>query len=132
MNGQKESDPVAQYIGSRIRDKRKQRGWSQKALAERVGLAFQQIQKYESGANRVNSITLFQISQALEVPIGYFYDGLEGNKEDLCSQVASLSDGMDMMKNFISIKNPLTRASLVSMAKTLAMTESPNESTLSQ
>ena len=125
MSGQKDSDPVAQHIGSRIRDKRKQRSWSQKALAERVGLAFQQIQKYESGANRVNSVTLFHISQALEVPIGYFYDGLEGSSSDLCSQVASLPDGMDMMKNFIEIKNPLTRSSLVAMAKTLAVTESP-------
>lgn len=128
MNGQKDSDPVAQFIGSRIRDKRKQRGWSQKALAERVGLAFQQIQKYESGANRVNSITLFYIGQALEVPISYFYDGLEGTGEDLCSQVASLPDGTEMMRNFLAIKNPLTRASLVTMAQTLARTESPTDS----
>jgi transcriptional regulator with XRE-family HTH domain len=120
MSGQKESDPVAQYIGSRIRDKRKQQGWSQKGLAERIGLAFQQIQKYESGANRVNSITLYQIGQALGVPIGYFYQGLDGTEGDLCSQVSSLADGTDMMKSFIAIKNPQSRASLVAMARTLA------------
>ena len=128
MSGQKESDPVAQHIGSRIRDKRKQQGWSQKGLAERVGLAFQQIQKYESGANKVSSITLYNIAQTLGVPIGYFYEGLQGAEGDICSRVATLVDGPDMMKSFISIKNPQARATLVAMARTLAGSETPIDS----
>lgn len=128
MSGQKDSDPIAQHIGARIRDKRKLQGWSQKSLAERVGIAFQQIQKYESGANRVNSITLYHIGRALDVPIGYFYEGLSGANGDLCSQVSTLSDGTDMMKSFIAIKNPQARASLVTMAKTLAGVDIPTES----
>lgn len=131
MSEQLESDLIAQHIGRRIRDKRKQRGWSQKALAERVGVAFQQIQKYESGANRVNSVALYQISRKLDVPIGYFYEGLQDVREDLCSEIATLPDGTDMMRNFVAIKNPVARASLVTMARTLAGSTNSMESTAS-
>ena len=52
------------------------RGYSQTELATRVGLTFQQVQKYESGANRISASRLWEIAEALDTPIGFFFDGL--------------------------------------------------------
>lgn len=72
-------------VGSRIRLRRKEVGTSQQALAEAVGLTFQQIQKYENGANRVSSSKLYEIAKALRAPIVYFFEGLpdpEGARDE--------------------------------------------------
>lgn len=65
------------HIGRKIRERRVARGLSQAALADRLGITFQQIQKYESGANRVGGSRLWELSKALGVPVGYFFEGLE-------------------------------------------------------
>jgi len=62
-------------IGWRLRKFRLQAGWSQERLAERVGVSIQQIQKYESGANKMNTDRLQQVGQALDVPIQTFFTG---------------------------------------------------------
>ena len=68
--------PVDVHVGRAVRWRRKLRGLSQQALAERIGLTFQQVQKYETGANRISASALHAISGALEVPIAFFFDGL--------------------------------------------------------
>jgi transcriptional regulator with XRE-family HTH domain len=65
------------HIGGRIRERRIALGMSQAALAAGLGITFQQVQKYESGANRVGGSRLWDISQALNVPVSYFFDGLD-------------------------------------------------------
>jgi transcriptional regulator with XRE-family HTH domain len=72
------STSVDAHIGSRIRARRKVLGVSQERLAWNVGLTFQQIQKYERGANRVSASNLFEMARVLDVPIEYFFEGLEG------------------------------------------------------
>jgi transcriptional regulator with XRE-family HTH domain len=69
-------DPIDVHVGTRVRIRRKQLGLSQSALADALGLTFQQVQKYERGANRVSSSMLVRIARRLEVSIGYFFDGL--------------------------------------------------------
>ena len=69
-------DEVDVYVGSRLRARRNLVGISQKQLGQALGLTFQQIQKYESGINRMGSSRLFQISQALSVPVSYFFEGM--------------------------------------------------------
>ena len=69
-------DPVDLHVGSRLRERRVSLGMSQTVLAERLGLTFQQIQKYERGANRLGASTLWRAAHAVDVPISYFYDGL--------------------------------------------------------
>ena len=64
------------YLGKRLRRRRRLLGLTQQQLAGTVGVRFQQIQKYECGANRISAARLWQLSEALEVPVGYFYDGL--------------------------------------------------------
>ena len=69
--------PVDEHVGQRIRHRRKLMGMTQQQLAEGVGIRFQQIQKYESGANRVSASRMWELSRRLKVPVSYFFDGLE-------------------------------------------------------
>ncbi len=71
--------PVDVHVGKRVRHRRWMVGMTQQQLAEQVGIKFQQIQKYETGMNRVSASRLWDISAALEVPISYFFEGLNGD-----------------------------------------------------
>ena len=64
------------HLGKRLRRRRRLLGLTQQQLAMAVGVRFQQIQKYECGANRISAARLWQLSEALEVPVSYFFDGL--------------------------------------------------------
>ena len=68
--------PIDIHVGTRLKTLRLQRGWSQTALAERVDLTFQQIQKYENGSNRISVSRLVEFAQALHVPIAFFFEEL--------------------------------------------------------
>jgi transcriptional regulator with XRE-family HTH domain len=67
---------IDNHVGRRIRRRRRLLGLTQQSLAEALGLRFQQIQKYECGANRVTASRLYQLARALNVPTTYFFDGL--------------------------------------------------------
>lgn len=69
--------PIDLHVGKKLRLRRRLLGLTQQKLAESVSIRFQQIQKYESGANRVSASRLWTLSQALDVPVSYFYEGLE-------------------------------------------------------
>ena len=69
--------PVDVHVGKRVRHRRWLIGMTQQQLAERVGIKFQQIQKYETGANRISASRLWDISDALDVPVSFFFEGLQ-------------------------------------------------------
>lgn len=71
--------PVDIHVGKRVRQRRWMMGVTQQQLAEAVGIKFQQIQKYETGMNRVSASRLWDIADALDVPVSYFFEGLEGS-----------------------------------------------------
>lgn len=66
------------HVGSRIRTARKQRGFSQKTLAKSLDVTFQQLQKYENASNRISASKLYEVSKALNVDPGWFFDGMSG------------------------------------------------------
>ena len=68
---------VDAHVGLRVRARRMELGISQQRLAQVLGVAFQQVQKYERGLNRISASRLFQISRALDVPVGFFFEGIE-------------------------------------------------------
>src|SRR5579863_2532749 len=68
-------DPIDVYVGSRLRERRVSLGMSQTVLADRLGLTFQQVQKYERGANRLSASALWRAGDAVNVPVSYFFDG---------------------------------------------------------
>src|SRR6476660_9683849 len=71
----KAPNPVDKYVGSRIRMRRIMLGMSQEKLGESLGLTFQQVQKYEKGTNRVGASRLQQISEILQVPVSFLFEG---------------------------------------------------------
>ena len=73
------SHPVDAHVGVRMRQRRTLMGMSQTKLGDAVGLTFQQVQKYERGANRVGSSRLYEFAKALDVPVSYFFDEMPGN-----------------------------------------------------
>lgn len=86
--------PVDVHVGKRIRHRRWLVGMTQQQLAQHVGIKFQQIQKYETGANRVSASRLWDISETLEVPISFFFEGLE---REQAQQSATNSVPPDLM-----------------------------------
>ena len=70
--------PVDIHVGSRVRLRRTLRGMSQQRLAGELGLTFQQVQKYERGANRIGASRLYELSEVLDVPPSFFFEGITG------------------------------------------------------
>jgi transcriptional regulator with XRE-family HTH domain len=89
------------HVGKRIRHRRWMNGTTQQQLAERVGIKFQQIQKYETGMNRVSASRLWDIAHTLGVPVSFFFDGLDSQATD------ALIPGSDMPADILSDKEAL-------------------------
>ena len=90
------------HVGKRIRHRRWMNGTTQHQLAEKVGIKFQQIQKYETGMNRVSASRLWDIAHSLGVPVAFFFEGLDG------TQVAtSATAGSDMPGDILSDREAL-------------------------
>ena len=66
------------HIGRKVRERRVALGWSQSDLADRLGISFQQVQKYESGANRISGSRIWDIANVLQTPVSTFFEGLDG------------------------------------------------------
>ena len=71
------------HIGKRVRRRRRLLGLTQQQLASVCGVRFQQIQKYECGANRISAARLWQLAEALDVSVGYFFEGMSSNSDHL-------------------------------------------------
>ena len=120
-------DPRDIEIGKRVRAMRLQRGLSQTELGEHLNVSFQQVQKYERGANRISAGRLQLISDLLKVPITFFFSGLEGGSaepdgKELDSEFSLLQTGgaVRLLRAFSRIPDGKTRGSLVSLAETIA------------
>lgn len=84
------TNAIDAHVGERIRYRRKLLQMTQQMLGEEIGIRFQQIQKYETGANRVSAARLYEIAEALDVPVQYFYEGLEGGDTPMPADEAAL------------------------------------------
>ena len=76
LNDDRKPNPIDLHVGGKVRLRRKMLGISQERLADDLGLTFQQVQKYERGANRVSASKLYEIAKSLQCGIGYFFEGL--------------------------------------------------------
>jgi transcriptional regulator with XRE-family HTH domain len=115
------------HLGKRLRRRRRLLGLTQQQLAGSVGVRFQQIQKYECGANRISAARLWQLSEALEVPIGYFYDGLGdqpghtviGNdRTDSSGEMFARKETLDLIRAYYQL-GERPRRRLLDLAKSL-------------
>jgi len=114
--------PVDAHVGKRVRHRRWLVGMTQQQLADRVGIKFQQIQKYETGMNRVSASRLWDIAAALEVPIAYFFDGLDSAQARApAAQGDYLADkeALELVRSYYAIPEPQRRR-LFDLARVLS------------
>jgi transcriptional regulator with XRE-family HTH domain len=125
----KSPEPTDKHVGARVRMRRMMLGLSQTKLADAVGLTFQQIQKYEKGANRIGAGRLQEFSGILQVPVGFFFEGLPNLSglpkgtaptPDYVSEFLSTSDGLALVKAFIQIKDGKLRRCVVNLVEEIA------------
>ncbi|MEZ5675610.1 MAG: helix-turn-helix transcriptional regulator [Thalassovita sp.] len=114
--------PVDIHVGKRVRQRRWLVGMTQQQLAERVGIKFQQIQKYETGANRISASRLWDIADVLEVPVSFFFEGIEGNNSagrDKSEDMMTNREALDLVRSFYAIPAE-QRRQLFELAKVLS------------
>jgi transcriptional regulator with XRE-family HTH domain len=130
-------NPIDVHVGSRMRLRRTLLGLSQEKLGEMIGLTFQQVQKYERGANRISCSRLFDLSRSLEVTISYFFDEMpeetkglspvqmvrEPPKEEPAAAEVDprlRRETLELVRNYYSITDPDVRRRIYDLAKALS------------
>ncbi len=120
------------HVGGRVRMRRKMLGLSQESLASTLGLTFQQVQKYERGSNRISASKLYQIAKTLQVPVAFFFDGLDEPTADNAVDEAALNverklqtflmtpDGFELAKAFPKITQGRIRRQVLDLVRTMA------------
>lgn len=114
---------IDRHVGERIRQRRVLLGYTQEQLASVLDISYQQIQKYETGANRVSAGRLFQIARHLGVSTGSFFERLESGVASAESdQIPEASDRqvIELVRQFQSIADPDVRSALLALAKSLS------------
>jgi transcriptional regulator with XRE-family HTH domain len=101
--------PVDVHVGKRIRHRRWMSGTTQQQLAEKVGIKFQQIQKYETGMNRVSASRLWDIANVLNVPVSFFFEGLDAqpvedlSKGDMPTDILTDKEALELLRSYYAI-----------------------------
>ena len=136
--GTRRPNPIDTHVGSRVRLRRMILGMSQEKLAEKLGLTFQQVQKYEKGINRIGASRLFDLAQVLAVPVQFFYEdapvggtgspaangGLAGFAEPATDNYIvdflNTREGLELNRAFLRITDVKVRRSIVDLVRSLA------------
>src|SRR4051794_24936681 len=122
-------NPVDLHVGARIRMRRKILGISQERLADDLGLTFQQVQKYERGANRVSASKLYEIARSLQTPVAFFFEGLSDPTQigaDYAAPDAFVhdflmtSEGLELAAVFPKVRKPRIRRRLLELVRAMA------------
>lgn len=114
---------VDQHVGERIRLRRTELGLTQERLAENLEVSYQQVQKYETGANRISASRMFEIAWSLDVDVGYFFDGL--GHADAGLPVEPVEHGgrqrtaIELVRKFAQIEDAEVRAAIAGLVKTV-------------
>lgn len=116
--------PVDVHVGKRVRHRRWLVGMTQQQLAEKIGIKFQQVQKYETGMNRISASRLWDISDALGVPVGFFFEGLSPSEQpqDGATMPADLladKEALELVRSYYAIPEN-QRRQLFELARVLS------------
>ena len=131
-------NPIDAHVGARVRLRRMLIGMSQEKLGEMLGVTFQQIQKYEKGANRIGASRLYEVSKILDVPVQFFFDDLpgEGEKpiarphgfsenggEPFVMDFVSSTEGLSLNRAYTGIKDGKVRRGILDLVRSIAGSE---------
>jgi transcriptional regulator with XRE-family HTH domain len=129
-------NPVDRHVGSRVRLRRQLLNMSQEKLGEELGVTFQQVQKYERGANRIGAGRLWVLARVLDVPVSFFYEGVseamiapgfaEGDQTPIVDDFIQSADGVALAQAFAKIKDPKVRRRVLELVRTLAAEAAEN------
>lgn len=113
--------PVDVHVGKRIRHRRWMVGMTQQQLANEVGIKFQQIQKYETGMNRVSASRLWDIAEALNAPVAFFFEGFseEDGQENAPADLLADKEALELVRSYYSIPEN-QRRQLFELARVLS------------
>jgi transcriptional regulator with XRE-family HTH domain len=127
------ANSIDENVGVQLRQRRALLGLSQEKLAEQVGITFQQIQKYENGANRISASRLYEFSKVLDIPVSFFFENFSNNENanpGLADNEQSLFEGPDdvmrrketleLIRVYYSIENPKLRKDLFKLVRSMA------------
>ena len=132
----KPPDPVDIHVGSRVRLRRIIVGLSLEKLGDSMGLTHQQIQKYEKGVNRIGASRLFKLSQVLEVPVQFFFEGMpsagrsantgmaERDNDAFLYEFLNTRDGLELNRAFIKVGDTNVRRSVIDLVRSLGRSSS--------
>lgn len=132
----KSVDVIDTFVAERVREYRKELSLAQAQLAERLGVTFQQIQKYEKGTNRISAGRLFQIAEILKVPIQELYPqaadaaAAQTSRDDAAHRVSNFAlsaDGWRLCQAFLRIGDADLRRSIIALVQALADPSPPAE-----
>ena len=115
-------------VGSRVRFRRTEIGLTQQVLAEKLGVTFQQVQKYEKGTNRIGAGRLQEVSKALGVPITYFFQSLSGEEvagedQGSAAKIMRVSGASDLLRAYAQIESGTVRRAVLDLVRKLAGAE---------
>jgi transcriptional regulator with XRE-family HTH domain len=123
-------NPVDVHVGSRVRLRRTLLGMSQEKLGDAIGLTFQQVQKYERGANRIGASRLYDLSRVLDVPVSYFFEELGDNSptsgagepaaDSYQSNPMMKRETLELVRAYLRITDPQIKRRLFELTKALA------------
>jgi len=134
------NNAIDMHVGKRIRLRRTLLGMSQEQLGSELDITFQQVQKYERGANRVSASRLWDISQILDLPINYFFDDMSENtmrssprrvsrgaddvdlSDEQTKDPMARRETLELVRTYYSIRTPLVRKRVSDMVKSIAVT----------
>ena len=130
----KSPNPTDKHVGARVRMRRMMLAMSQEKLGDALGLTFQQVQKYEKGTNRIGASRLQQISNILQVPVSFFFEGAPNNSNpesgfseapspSYVSDFLATSDGLALTRAFMKIKTSKLRRRIVDLVEQIAADE---------
>ena len=134
LDAERGPNPIDVHVGLQVRLRRKELKISQEKLAETLGLTFQQVQKYERGANRISASKLYEIARTLRVSIAWFFEGLgdpEAGRDQAMAQPETAhahaflmtAEGIDLANLFPKIQHPRVRRRLVDLVRAMADTQ---------
>ncbi len=114
--------PIDLNVGKRLRVRRTLLGMSQEQVAEALELTFQQLQKYEKGANRVSASRLFELTQILDVPISYFFEEMDMDNPatDAPPDPMTKRETLEFVRAYYRIKDPVIRNRIVALTRAIA------------
>ena len=133
-------NPVDEHVGGRVRFRRTLLGVTQQQLAEALGVTFQQVQKYEKGANRIGSSRLYDLSTILDVPVGYFFEEmpesvsersparmLQAREINFAEEIeqqeprVTKRETLELVRAYYKVKDPALRKRLLDMTRALGV-----------